>query len=75
MNYQRAGVCFSTILVLCYNQSTFVLVMSIEFIFTFTFLLLPCIILKFPYLGVLGIYFTFYESVIVKYDLGTWINV
>lgn len=58
LDYQRAGVSFSTILVLCYNQMSvyFWFVLSVGFICTFTFVALACIFLIWAW--ILGIYFT-----------------
>lgn len=51
LNYQRAGVSFSTFLVLCYNQlSTFDLYCLLD-LFVLSLLLFSCIILDLSYLG------------------------
>lgn len=52
LNYQRAGVSFSTFLVLCYNQlSTFDLYCLLD-LFVLSVLLWSCFILDLSYVGI-----------------------
>lgn len=68
--YQRAGVSFSNILVLCHNQLSVNFYLYCLDFFFFTFFT-RCNILGSSWFGYLYKILT----VIVKYDWGTWINI